>query len=97
MCLVIGKHICALCSRNGVWSVETWSRSRDPLLRVSVSKVSGLILLSSLLSPDFDNANDMSENIFRNLTCSLSIISAGKEKRKEAGKCGNFEKITAGK
>jgi len=28
------------------WSLETWSRSRDPLLRVSVSKVSGLVSVS---------------------------------------------------
>jgi len=28
------------------WSLETWSLSRDPFLRVSVSKVSGLETLS---------------------------------------------------
>ena len=30
------------------WSLETWSRSRDPFLRVSVSKVSGLVSVSKV-------------------------------------------------
>jgi len=28
------------------WSLETWSRPRDPILRVPVSKVSGLVSVS---------------------------------------------------
>jgi len=82
-----------------LWSLETWSRSRDPFLRVSVSKVSGLdsVLVSNV--PGLETLN-IAKKWFTKISKIqrfLFVVFAGKKQPKQVGKMPEMKKNSSQK